>query len=111
MGTARGCGMSKDHRLKTRRQESVSKPLLLNFWLGCSQGSLEEFELARLSEVADLRKEMQAIIDRMIDAMSQAALASWFRSQDRESLKSAIENAETPEEWAKRMIRDGQRSA
>jgi len=102
--------MSKDGRLASRKPKVPVKNLPLNFLLGCGQGSLDEFELARLAEVADLRKELQAIIDRMIDAMSQAALASWFKSQDRQSLKSAIENEETPEEWAKRMIRDGQRS-
>jgi hypothetical protein len=43
--------------------------------------------------------------------MTQAALASWFRSQDRQSLKSAIENEESPQQWARRLIRDSQRSA
>jgi len=82
----------------------------LNFLLGCSDSTLGTFELARLSEVANLRAELHAILDRVIDAMAQAALTSWFRTQDRQTLKHAIENEETPIEWAKRVIREGQRS-
>lgn len=103
--------MSKGHRLERRKQAPVSKPLPLNWLLGCTQADLDEFELARLAEVSDLRSELHAILDRVIDSMSQAALASWFKAQDRNTLKSAIENEESPEEWAARMIRDGQRSA
>ena len=87
-----------------------SLPLPLNFLLGCSDAALDNYQLARLNELANLRKEMQALHDRMLDVQSQAAIAGWFKSQDRQSLKQAIENEETPEEWAKRMIRDGQRS-
>lgn len=101
--------MTKAHHLKTRKPGSVTKALPLNFLLGCSEGALAEFELARLAEVADLRKELHATMGRVIDAMSQAALASWFKTQDRNSLKHGIENEESPEEWAHRMIRDGQR--
>src|SRR5215472_6785293 len=102
--------MSKDDRLATRKTKRPTKALPLNFLLGCGQASLDEFELARLADVADLRKELHAILDRVIDQMAQAALASWFKSQDRQSLKHAIENEETAEQWAARMIRDGQRS-
>ena len=102
--------MTKAHRLKTRKPGAATKALPLNFLLGCSQGELGNFELARMADVADLRKELHAILDRVIDAMSQAALASWFKAQDRNSLKHAIEHEESPLEWASRMIRDGQRS-
>ena len=95
--------MSKAHAL--------AKPLPLNFLLRCSDAALDNYELARLNELANIRKEMQALLDRMIDVQSQAAIAAWFKSQDRNSLKHAIENEQTPEEWAKRLIRDGQRSA
>ena len=107
---ARGCAMTKAHRLKTRKPGAASKALPLNFLLGCSQDALGSFELARLNEIADLRKELHVILDRTIDAMAQAALASWFKAQDRNSLKHSIENEESPEEWAKRMIRDRQRN-
>jgi len=93
-----------------RKSKAITKTLPLNFLLGCSQGELSNFELARLAEVADLRKELDLILDRVIDQMSQAALVSWFKVQDRQSLKHAIENEEGPRERAKRMIREGQRS-
>ena len=42
--------------------------------------------------------------------MSQAAIAGWFRQSDRNAIKYAIENEETPLQMAARMVRDGQRS-
>jgi hypothetical protein len=103
--------MTKAHRLATRKPKLPAKTLPLNFLLGCGQKDLEDFELARLSEVANLRKELHEILDRVIDAMSQAALASWFKAQDRQTLQHAIENEESPIEYAKRMVKEGQRSA
>ena len=102
--------MTKAHRLATRKPKLPVNTLPLNFLLGCSQASLQNFELARLAEIADLRCELTAIVDRMVEQLSQAALARWFKEQDRQSLKHAIDNEESAEEWAKRMIRDGQRN-
>jgi hypothetical protein len=87
------------------------KPLPLNFLLGCGQHDLDNFELARLAEVANQRKELHAVLDRVIDAMTQAALAAWFKAQDRQALKHAIENEESPMEWARRMVKERQRTA
>jgi len=42
--------------------------------------------------------------------MAAAALAQWFRTSDRQALKHAIENEESPIEWAQRMIQQGQRN-
>ena len=95
-----------------RRQISKKKSLALplNFLLGCSEKSLADFELARLAEVADLRKEIVSMLDRLIDQMSQAALTAWFRKTDRETLKHALENPDDVIALAKEQIRDGQRS-
>jgi hypothetical protein len=86
----------------------------LNFLLGCPQPDLGSFELARLAEVANLREDLHAILDKLIDEMAQAAVAGWFRQTNREKLMRAIQS---PEEhsaeilaWAKHRIRDGQRS-
>jgi hypothetical protein len=95
-------------RSKTARKKSLVLPL--NFLLGCSQKSLDNFELARLAEVADLRKELLSILDRLIDQMSQAALAAWFRATDRETLKHALDNPDDVIALAREQIRDGQRS-
>jgi hypothetical protein len=102
--------MTKAHRLATRKPKLPVKALPLNFLLGCGQGELETFQLARLAEVADLRKELHIILDRLIDQMAAAALSQWFRESDRQALKHAIENEESPLEWAQRMISQGQRS-
>jgi hypothetical protein len=90
------------------KKKSLALPL--NYLLGCSERSLDNFELARLAEVADLRKELLCILDRLIDQMSQAALAAWFRKTDRETLKHALENPDDVIALAKEQIRDGQRS-
>jgi len=85
----------------------------LNFLLGCSDGELSGFELARLAEVANLRTDLHVILDKLIDEMAQAALAGWFRQTDRQTLMGAIQS---PEEhsaeilaWAKERIKNGQR--
>jgi hypothetical protein len=96
--------------LKSRKSKALYKPLPLNFLLGCSENSLANFELARLDEMAQLRKELQLVLDRLLDQMSQAAIAAWFRQSDRNAIKYAIENEETPLQMAARMVRDGQRS-
>jgi hypothetical protein len=87
----------------------------LNFLLGASDHDLSTFELARLSEVANLRSDLHAILDKLIDEMSQAALVGWFRQTDRHKLKLAIEAS--PEEntaeilaWAKERAKNQQRS-
>ena len=103
--------MSPKARLKHRKStKAMYKPLPLNFLLGCSESSLASFELARLDEMAQLRKELQAVLDRLLDQMSQAAIAGWFRQSDRNAIRYAIENEETPMQTAARMIRDRQRS-
>ncbi len=100
----------KARNLKARKAKALYKPFPVNFLLGCAESALGSFELARLAEVADLRKELHVVLDRLIDQMSQAALAQWFRDSDRQAIRYAIENEETPLQMAARMVRDGQRS-
>jgi len=88
----------------------TSTDVPLNFLLGCSERSLDNFELARLAEVADLRTELHRILDRLIDQMAQAALAAWFRTTDRNTLKQALENPEDILTWAQEQIRKQGRS-
>jgi hypothetical protein len=96
-------------RMKTNTSKK-DLALPINFLLGCSEKSLGSFELARLAEVANLRTELHCILDRLIDQMSQAALAAWFRKTDRETLKHALENPDDIIAWATEQIRDEQRS-
>jgi hypothetical protein len=95
-------------------QKNLIPGARLNFLLGSTDNDLGSFELARLAEVANLRADLHAVLDKLIDEMAQAALAGWFRQTNREALMRAIQSPEehTPEilAWARRRIRDGQRS-
>src|SRR5438067_9108581 len=102
--------MSKAHRLKTRKALAKRSGAPINFLIGCSETALDNYQLSQLGRVADLRKEMHAILDQLIEANGLAWLAAWFQTMDRAALKRAIENEEPPLEQAKREIRDGQRS-
>jgi hypothetical protein len=92
------------------KKRTLATAIPLNFLLGCSEKNLGSFELARLAEVANLRKDLHRILDQLIEQMAQAALTTWFRTTDRETLKQALENPEDMLEWAKEQIRDRQRS-
>jgi hypothetical protein len=82
----------------------------LNFLLGCSESALGSFELSRLASVANLRSELHATLDKIIDEMAQAAVAGWFRTVDRDTLRQALENADDPIAWAQEQIRIGRKS-
>jgi hypothetical protein len=60
------------------------------FLLECSDTELGNFELARLSEVANLRREMLARFDRIVDESALAVLAAWLRTIDRQELKRQL---------------------
>ena len=51
------------------------------FLLSASRNSLQSFELSRLAHVADIRKEMQALINQWIEQNSEAMLARWLLEQ------------------------------
>jgi hypothetical protein len=80
--------------MSSPKEKSLARGIQLNFLLGCSERTLGNFELTRLQSVADLRSELHAILDRLIDEMAQAAVAAWFRKTDRDTLKRALENPE-----------------
>jgi hypothetical protein len=94
----------------SRKRRDLTKTVSINFLLGCSNLDLANYEMARLSEIANLRKQMHALLDQTIDHMGLAWLAAWFRDMDRNALKHAIEYEEGPLAWAQRMVKEGQRS-
>jgi hypothetical protein len=59
---------------------------MLDYIATCSKMSLESFELARLNDRANLRKQMIEILDELIEVDIQARVAEWVlvqrRSQD-----------------------------
>jgi len=68
---------------------TIEKPPIA-FLLECSDDLLGNLELARLSEVAALRKEMLALFDRIVDVSALAMFASWLRTLDRHELKRQL---------------------
>lgn len=101
--------MPKDHRLKTQKH---SLPIMvpLNFLLGCSQQSLDNYELARLAECSDLRKEFHLLFDRLIEQSALTMLARWFRESDRDAINQSLATEVAPLTWAKRQIKNGRRT-
>ncbi len=53
---------------------SESKPPL-KYLADCSEASLESFELSRLNQIANLRKELREVLDEWVEAEVQVRLA------------------------------------
>ena len=51
---------------------------MLDYLARCSQTSLESFELARLNDLANLRKQMIEVIDEWVETDIQARIAEWI---------------------------------
>jgi hypothetical protein len=87
----------------------IDKPEVpLNFLLGCSEVSLENYRLARMSEAADVRKQIAKLFDKLRETDLLVQLALWFQQMNRTELKRALETEEDAAAWAKRMIRGGE---
>lgn len=50
----------------------------LEYLVTSSQAGLENFELARLNKIANLRKELREIVEEWIEAETQSRLARWI---------------------------------
>lgn len=76
---------------------SVQPPI--EYLLTSSKTSLESFELSRLNQVANLRKEFRGLLDEWIEAEIEARLAHWFldcrRAQDADPHSLASELTES----------------
>lgn len=101
----------KEHHLSTRKSTGARLPNIpLNFLLGCSQASLDDYELTCLAKVSDLRKQLQEIWDQLLEAEGLAMLAQWFRESDRSAINAALAIEPDPLTWAKQQIKDRKRS-
>jgi hypothetical protein len=71
----------------------VTRPPL-EYLATCSKVALESFELSRLNEASNLRKEVQQILQGWIDTEVDARLARWIleskRAQARDGLQAAM---------------------
>ena len=81
----------------------VSTPF--QFLLTCSDTLLDNFELAKLSQVANLRSELHRVLDDLIDANNQASLARLFKAQGRKRIRRLLEEHPDPIGDAKEKIR------
>lgn len=54
-----------------------------DYLAGCSKPGLESFELSRLNQVANLRKELREVVEEWIEAEVQARLARWILERRR----------------------------
>jgi hypothetical protein len=78
----------------------------LHFLLTCSETSLGNFEISKLTDVINLRSQLHRVLDDLMDASNQAALARLFRAQGRERILRALESTPDPIAEAKEKIKD-----
>lgn len=55
--------------------------MMLEYIASCSKASLQSFELARLNDRANLRKQMIEILDQLIEVDVQSRIAEWVLVQ------------------------------
>jgi hypothetical protein len=61
----------------------------IEYLLSCSKRGLRDFELAALARRADIRKELQAQVEKAARAEADAMLVNWF-IQHRDELASLV---------------------
>lgn len=69
----------------------------IEFMLSASTNSLSDFQLARLSEAANLKRDARERMEQAVDKMVEAAVACWFRMH-REELLHACSSISVPNE-------------
>lgn len=82
----------------------------LNFLLTCSETSLGNFEISKLTDVHNLRSQLHSVLDDLIDASNQAALARLFRAQGRKRILRMLESTTDPIAEAKAKIKNMERT-
>ncbi len=63
---------------------------MLDYLARCSQTSLESFQLARLNDLANLRRQMIDVIDEWVETDIQARISEWIllRKRHQATLRS-----------------------
>lgn len=56
----------------------------LEYLVTSSRATIESFELTRLNQIANLRKELQGVLDEWVESEVEAQLARWMLQQRRE---------------------------
>ena len=100
--------IQKDQPEKPQHLDVVAP---LHFLLTCSDISLDNFEILKLSEAANARTKLDEDLDRWFDLATQAALVRLFRAQGRERILKALQETPDPIADAKRKIKNMGRTA
>lgn len=95
--------IQKNQSQKTQHFDVVAP---LHFLLTCSDISLDNFEIAKLSEAANARAKLHDDLDRWFDLATQAALVRLFRAQGRERILQALQETPDPIAEAKTEIKN-----
>lgn len=72
--------------LGKKARARLEKATPLKYLLECSDGGVGAFELAKLSEVANLCSQILELFDRLVDTSSLAVLAAMLRRIDRQEI-------------------------
>ena len=64
--------------------------LPVTFLVDCSHESLAQYELARLSEVANLRKQIRVMTEQMVNALAAANAARWLLENRQDLCRTVI---------------------
>src|SRR6266566_1535928 len=72
----------------TRAIEKPAPPLA--YLLACTDATVGNLQIAKMAEVANLRADMIALFDRVVDVSAQTVLAAWLRTIDRQELKAQL---------------------
>ncbi|HVA16712.1 MAG TPA: hypothetical protein VMV59_03255 [Candidatus Dormibacteraeota bacterium] len=67
---------------------------MLDYLATCSQTSLEAFELARLNDLANIRKQMMEVVNDWVESDIQARIAEWIlvRRRQQATLRAATQS-------------------
>lgn len=76
----------------------------IKWLLECSDNEVGNFELVKLSEVANMRREMLELFDKLVDMSAQAVLAAWLRTIDRNELRRQL--LQSPNTTIERIMSD-----
>lgn len=64
--------------------------LPLTFLVDCSHESLTQYELSRLAEVANLRKQIRVMTEQMVNCLAAANAARWLLENRQDLCRTVI---------------------
>jgi len=69
----------------------------VKFLWDSSDNTLGEYELARLNHAANLKKELRALIEQLVEATAEADFVRWLL-ENKEELRSTISSLDSGQE-------------